>query len=44
VAIIIGQKEVREETVILRDMASGAQEILPSNGIVAELRTRFGVS
>jgi histidyl-tRNA synthetase len=43
-AIIIGQKEVREETVILRDMASGAQEILPSNGIVAELRTRFGVS
>jgi histidyl-tRNA synthetase len=42
-AIIIGQKEVREETVILRDMASGAQEILPINGIVAELRARFGV-
>lgn len=43
-AIIIGQKEVREETVILRDMASGAQEVLPAAGIVAELRTRFGVA
>jgi histidyl-tRNA synthetase len=43
-AIIIGQKEVRESTVILRDMASGAQEVLPLDGIVAELRTRFGVS
>jgi histidyl-tRNA synthetase len=42
-AIIIGQKEVREETVILRDMASGAQEILPLNSIVAELRSRFGI-
>ena len=43
-AIIIGQKEVREETVILRDMASGAQEIVPLSGIVAELRSRFGVA
>jgi len=42
-AIIIGQKEVREETVILRDMASGAQEILPLASIVAELRSRFGI-
>jgi histidyl-tRNA synthetase len=42
-AIIIGQKEVREETVILRDMASGAQEILPLGSIVAELRSRFGI-
>lgn len=42
-AIIIGQKEVREETVILRDMASGAQEIVPLGGIVAELRSRFGI-
>jgi histidyl-tRNA synthetase len=42
-AIIIGQKEVREETVILRDMASGAQEILPLDSLVAELRARFGV-
>lgn len=43
-AIIIGQKEVREETVILRDMASGAQEIIPSLAIVAELRLRFGIA
>jgi histidyl-tRNA synthetase len=43
-AIIIGQKEVREETVILRDMASGAQEILPLGGIVAEMRGRFGIA
>jgi histidyl-tRNA synthetase len=42
-AIIIGQKEVREETVILRDMASGAQEVLALTQIVAELRSRFGV-
>jgi histidyl-tRNA synthetase len=42
-AVIIGQKEVREETVILRDMASGAQEILPLASIVAELRSRFGI-
>jgi histidyl-tRNA synthetase len=42
-AVIIGQKEVREGTVILRDMTSGAQEILPSNGIVGELRSRFGI-
>jgi histidyl-tRNA synthetase len=42
-AIIIGQKEVREETVILRDMASGAQEVLPLNSIVAEMRSRFSV-
>jgi histidyl-tRNA synthetase len=42
-AVIIGQKEVREETVILRDMGSGAQEILPLGQVVAELRSRFGV-
>jgi histidyl-tRNA synthetase len=42
-AVIIGQKEVREETVILRDMASGAQEIVPLSNIVGELRLRFGL-
>ncbi len=42
-AVIIGQKEVREETVILRDMTSGAQEVLPLSSIVAELRNRFGI-
>ncbi|GAC1602774.1 MAG: histidine--tRNA ligase [Candidatus Saccharimonadales bacterium] len=42
-AIIIGQKEVRDETVILRDMASGAQENLPLSQVVAELRSRFNI-
>ncbi|HSX41247.1 MAG TPA: histidine--tRNA ligase [Candidatus Saccharimonadales bacterium] len=40
-AIIIGQKEVKEETVILRDMRSGAQEMLPLGTIAAELQQRF---
>jgi histidyl-tRNA synthetase len=42
-AVIIGQKEVREETAILRDMGSGAQEIIPITSLVAELRSRFGI-
>ncbi len=42
-AIIIGQKEVQEETVILRDMRSGAQEMLPLKTIVKELQQRFKV-
>ncbi len=40
-AVIIGQKEVQEETVILRDMKSGAQEMMPLATIVKELQTRF---
>lgn len=40
-AVIIGQKEVLEQTVILRDMASGAQEMIPLNKIVSELQRRF---
>lgn len=43
-AVIIGQKEVKEGTVLLRDMASGAQETLKADAIVSELRTRFGVT
>jgi histidyl-tRNA synthetase len=42
-SIIIGQKEVKEGTVLLRDMASGAQETLKLDAVVAELRRRFGV-
>lgn len=42
-AIIIGQKEVFDKTVILRDMTSGAQEMIPLEKIVAELQKRFGV-
>jgi histidyl-tRNA synthetase len=40
-AIIIGQKEVFDKTVILRDMSSGAQEMIPLEKIVSELQKRF---
>ncbi|HEX7259898.1 MAG TPA: ATP phosphoribosyltransferase regulatory subunit, partial [Candidatus Saccharimonadia bacterium] len=40
-AIIIGQKEVQEETLIVRDMRSGAQEMIPLTSIVKELQDRF---
>lgn len=40
-ALIIGQKEVQEGTVLLRDMTSGAQEVLKSETVVAELGRRF---
>ena len=43
-AIIIGQKEVQEEEVILRDMKSGAQEMIPLKSIVKELQQRFDIS
>lgn len=39
-AIIIGQKEIQEETVILRDMRSGAQEMVPLKSVVKELEKR----
>jgi histidyl-tRNA synthetase len=40
-AIIIGQKEVMDATAILRDMSTGAQEMIPLNKIVAEVKKRF---
>ncbi|HUC87523.1 MAG TPA: ATP phosphoribosyltransferase regulatory subunit, partial [Candidatus Saccharimonadales bacterium] len=43
VAVIIGQKEVQEESVILRDMKSGAQEMIPIKQIVKELQQRFSI-
>jgi histidyl-tRNA synthetase len=43
-ALIIGQKEVFDQTVILRDMASGAQEMIPMTKIVSELQKRFGIN
>ncbi len=42
-AVIIGQKEVKEGTVLLRDMTSGAQETLKIGEIVSELQRRFNV-
>jgi histidyl-tRNA synthetase len=42
-AVIIGQKEVQDGTVLLRDMTSGAQETVRIESITAELRTRFSL-
>jgi histidyl-tRNA synthetase len=43
-AIIIGQKEVAEQTVILRDMTTGAQEMIPLGKIATDMRKRFGIT
>ncbi len=40
-ALIVGQKEVMEQTCILRDMTTGAQETLPLKKVVSELAKRF---
>jgi histidyl-tRNA synthetase len=40
-AVIIGQKEVMDQTVILRDMRTGAQEMVSEGKIVAELQRRL---
>jgi histidyl-tRNA synthetase len=40
-AVIIGQKEVMESTVILRDMTSGAQEMLPLRSAAKDLKKRL---
>jgi len=41
VALIIGQKEVFEETVILRDLKTGNQETVPLNKILTEVKKRL---
>ena len=40
-AIILGQKEVYEETAIIRDLTSGAQESIPLRKVVDEVRRRL---
>jgi histidyl-tRNA synthetase len=42
IALIIGQKEAREGTVILRDVPSGMQELFTSERIVEEVKKRLG--
>lgn len=39
-ALIIGQKEAFDDTVILKDMGSGAQEIFPRDKVVKEIQKR----
>ncbi len=41
IALIFGQKEVFEESIIIRDMKSGAQETVPLKKIVAVLKKRL---
>lgn len=42
IALIIGQKEARDGTVILRDIPSGMQELFTSERIVEEVKKRLG--
>ena len=42
IALIIGQKEAREGTVILRDVRSGMQELFTVERIIEEVKKRLG--
>lgn len=42
IALIIGQKEAREGTVILRDVRSGMQELFDAAHIIEEVKKRLG--
>ena len=42
IALIIGQKEAIDETVILRDMRSGMQEVFAADRIIEEVKKRLG--
>ncbi|MBX4187645.1 MAG: ATP phosphoribosyltransferase regulatory subunit, partial [Candidatus Doudnabacteria bacterium] len=42
IALIIGQKEAREGTVILRDVRSGMQELFTTERIIEEVKKRLG--
>jgi histidyl-tRNA synthetase len=42
-ALIIGQKEVLDKTVILRNMESGMQEVVPREKVVEELQRRLAL-
>ena len=40
-ALILGQKEIYEESVILRDLKTGAQEAVPLSKVVGEIKKRI---
>lgn len=40
-ALILGQKEAFKESIIIRDMKSGVQEIVPLKKVVAEIKKRI---
>lgn len=39
--LIVGQKEIMDDTILIRDMESGNQEVVPSNQILKVLRRRL---
>ena len=41
-ALVIGQKEALDNTVILRDVRSGMQEVFPTERILSEVKKRLG--
>ncbi len=40
ITLILGQKEVLDDTIIMRDMINGVQEIIPLAKVVAEIKKR----
>ena len=42
--LIIGQKEVLDETIIIRDMEAGIQEIVPYNKVLDDLKRRLSLT
>jgi histidyl-tRNA synthetase len=41
--LILGQKELTDGKILLRDMSTGTQEILPLNRLVTEIKKRFNI-
>lgn len=41
IALILGQKEIYENTVIVRDLVNGLQEAVPKDKLVAEIKKRL---
>ncbi len=41
--LILGQKELMDNNILLRDMESGAQEVLPISRLVTEVKKRLGI-
>jgi len=40
-SLILGQREVLEDTIIVRDMENSIQEVLPQKGIIKEIKKRI---
>ena len=41
-ALILGHQEVAEDTIIIRDMKGGSQEVIPVHKVIKELKKRLG--